>query len=183
MILIEIPGTPIPLKRPRFSTRSSKPIAFDSQKVEKDQYKWQIRSQFRNNPFKCPIHLDIHFFMPIPKSASKIRRKEMKANMIQHMIRPDIDNLAKFVLDCLNGLVFDDDSQVFSMKIQKSYSDNPATIINIDPKVHSREKEDATQERNIQEGSVRQYSDRDFVWKTPTTSRRDRIIRGTSFGS
>ena len=34
-------------------------------------------------------------------------------------IRPDIDNLAKFVLDALNGLLYTDDRQVVKLLVYK----------------------------------------------------------------
>ena len=43
--------------------------------------------------------------------------------------RPDIDNYIKFVMDCLNGLVYKDDSQVVDIYSNKLYATNPQTII------------------------------------------------------
>ena len=62
----------------------------------------------------------------------------MEAGQIQATIKPDLDNIAKAVLDGLNGLAFDDDKQVVSLKVSKRY-DHEARI-----EVEIREKEDKT---------------------------------------
>lgn len=43
--------------------------------------------------------------------------------------RPDIDNYIKFVMDCLNGIIYKDDSQVVHVEATKIYSTDPQTII------------------------------------------------------
>ena len=45
--------------------------------------------------------------------------------------RPDIDNLAKAILDGLNGIAYTDDNQVAELEIQKLYSDKARTEVEI----------------------------------------------------
>lgn len=44
-------------------------------------------------------------------------------NLASHLevTRPDVDNLAKFVLDSLNGILYNDDRQVVSLHVMKMY--------------------------------------------------------------
>jgi Holliday junction resolvase RusA-like endonuclease len=65
--------------------------------------------------------------MPIPKSTSKKKRAQLIGN--PHVIKPDIDNLAKFALDVLNGIVYTDDACVFDLKVVKEYAEKPHTSI------------------------------------------------------
>ena len=39
--------------------------------------------------------------------------------------KPDIDNMQKAVLDALNGLAWDDDSQIVKVTAEKEYAVNP----------------------------------------------------------
>jgi Holliday junction resolvase RusA-like endonuclease len=39
----------------------------------------------------------------------------------QKITKPDVDNLAKAILDALNGVAYEDDSQVYSLEVQKWY--------------------------------------------------------------
>jgi Holliday junction resolvase RusA-like endonuclease len=40
-----------------------------------------------------------------------------------HTVKPDVDNIAKIVLDSMNGIVFEDDKLVTSLKITKRYAE------------------------------------------------------------
>lgn len=44
----------------------------------------------------------------------------------------DLDNLAKFVLDALNGIAYDDDSQVATLTCAKAYTTSPDDAPRID---------------------------------------------------
>lgn len=57
-----------------------------------------------------------NFYFEIPKSTPKKNRAEAV-----HTKKPDLDNLVKFIKDCLNGEAWKDDSQVVSLFAQKIY--------------------------------------------------------------
>lgn len=78
-----------------------------------------------------PLKVSIIARFPIPKSASKKRAEMMRSGAIMHTQRPDADNIAKAVLDALNGLAYHDDAQVCELSVSKAYSDSPATEIHI----------------------------------------------------
>ena len=69
--------------------------------------------------------------MPIPKSASKKAKIAMESGVTAHIKKPDIDNMAKTVLDALNGLAYVDDSQIYSLTLYKTYSERPGIYLKI----------------------------------------------------
>lgn len=112
-----IPGQPIPLSRPRFS----KDHVYDSQKGEKFAASINIKFWHKDKPFFLgPLHLTITFFM------QSTRKKGW------HDLRPDLDNLIKFVLDVMNGIVYNDDKQVVKITAEKIYDKEPRTEITIE---------------------------------------------------
>lgn len=131
MISLELFGDPIPLARPRFSNRGKFVKAYDSQSALKEGFKWQIKSQYRESPLTIPLTVDVVFFMPIPKSASGIQKRQMANGIISHIKKPDLDNLLKFYIDCLIGIVVEDDSIIERIVATKKYSNNPGTLIRI----------------------------------------------------
>lgn len=133
MITVELFGKPIPQQRPRFARRGSHVHCYDNQANLKEGYKWQIKSQFKDDPWEIPLALDLVFFMPIPKATSAIKKRQMAHGVIAHMKKPDIDNLQKFVLDCLNGILFKDDSQITEIRAKKMYANKPGTLIRMIP--------------------------------------------------
>lgn len=133
MISLEIFGNPVPQARPRFYRNKNHVGAFDPKSKEKEQCKWQIKSQFKESLLTMPLAVDVIFFMPIPKSSSKLKKRQMENGVLSHIKKPDIDNLQKFVLDCLNKIVFEDDSQIVEIRAKKIYSVEPRTLIRIIP--------------------------------------------------
>lgn len=122
---IIVPGNPVPLKRPRFSKRSSK--VYNSQSKEMIANSLVIASQWNEEKITGPVSIYIVFFMKIPKHLSKI--KKIKLSGSYHYIRPDIDNLEKKLLDeiVLSDKILMDDSQISIVSSQKIYSENPRT--------------------------------------------------------
>ena len=45
--------------------------------------------------------------------------------------KPDLDNIAKLILDSLNGVAYTDDSQVVSLTIEKRYAEKPRVELTI----------------------------------------------------
>lgn len=137
MIQFEIDGEPISWMRPAHrsfrSNNKNVTVVYDKQKHDKEMVRWQIRGQFKEEIFTVPLLVDLTFRMPIPKSTSKKVREQMKQGEMHHMRRPDIDNLSKFYLDCMNELVFSDDAQIWTLYARKVYSSYPSTLIRIRP--------------------------------------------------
>lgn len=78
-----------------------------------------------------PIGMFIWFGLPIPKSTSKKRARQMTLGEVKHTKRPDVDNLVKAVLDGLNGVAWEDDSQITTLNIRKCYCEAPYIWLHI----------------------------------------------------
>ena len=133
MISIDLYGEPTPMNRPRFARTKKSFVCYDNQSKIKEGFKWQIKSQYRESPLICPVVIDVSFYMPIPKSTPKRILNHMQLGQYHHIKKPDIDNLQKFLLDCLNGILFVDDSQVIEIRARKIYSSKVGTFIRVMP--------------------------------------------------
>jgi Holliday junction resolvase RusA-like endonuclease len=67
--------------------------------------------------------------MPIPVSYSQKKKNEFASELIAHVKKPDLDNLIKWVLDCGNALLWQDDSMIYCIQAFKVYSPKPRTEI------------------------------------------------------
>lgn len=126
---VEIPGIPIPQQRPRLSKRG----VFDPQSKEKKVIKHTIYLQTKQitEPFKHP-EVSFIFLMPI---VNAVKDKLPSNNFfLRHEKKPDIDNLVKLYLDCLDGNLFFGDQQVSLGYCEKFYSKTPSTFIKIEEK-------------------------------------------------
>ena len=109
---------PIPKARPRlgkYGTYTPK-TTVDYEKAVQLAYQKQFKNE---KPFDNPVQMEVTFYFQVPKSYTKKHRLEFARENKPHTKRPDLDNLVKAVTDALNGLAYKDDSQIYSMVIQK----------------------------------------------------------------
>lgn len=64
-------------------------------------------------PRGTEVFVDIHVFRHLPSSRPK--RVESEPDLV----KPDVDNIAKLVLDALNGVAWVDDTQVTELHVAK----------------------------------------------------------------
>lgn len=80
--------------------------------------------QFGWFPYENQVRAEIEVLVAVPKSDSKTKKKAKIEGMIRPAVKPDCDNLAKSILDSLNGLAYHDDKQVVELSIKKYYAEN-----------------------------------------------------------
>lgn len=78
-----------------------------------------------------PLAVDIIAFYEVPKSYSKKKKQEMLDGQLYPTKKPDIDNIAKCVLDALNKLAYRDDTQVVRLHMEKHYAEIPRVEVEI----------------------------------------------------
>lgn len=118
-----VEGAPVGKGRPRFSKRGgfvrtytdAKTLAFEA-RVRQACQEVMAGSQ----PMAVPVSLRIEAWMPMPKSWSKKRRQEALEGLVAPG-KPDLDNIAKAVMDAVNGVLYDDDKQVCALRVAKCY--------------------------------------------------------------
>ena len=131
MIEFIIEGIPQGKGRPKFSSRGSFVRVYTPKKTA--DYEKVVREAYGNRP-KCddvPLKVVIRAYYPIPKSMSK---KELQLALIGKklpLVKPDIDNVSKIILDSLNDVAYEDDKQVVSLTIEKFYSQAPRVVVSI----------------------------------------------------
>jgi Holliday junction resolvase RusA-like endonuclease len=79
-----------------------------------------------------PLRVYIRACFEPPRSASKAKRLDMVTDKIRPTKKPDIDNIAKVILDALNGIAYKDDTQVVTLEVRKFYKDTPCVIVDIE---------------------------------------------------
>lgn len=132
---IVIPGVPVGKGRPKFSTFNGHAVAYTPEKTV--NYENLVKLAFQQSgetafDRETQLRADIYAYFPIPKSTSKKKRKEMESGLILPTKKPDTDNIAKAILDALNGLAYYDDAQVVYLQVSKKYSDEPRAVVFID---------------------------------------------------
>lgn len=133
-IEFSVPGKPFGKQRPRVVTRGGFARAYTPK--ETVNYENLVRKKYSetvgNLKLEGPIKADIEGVFPIPKSATKKQKQLMEQGRILHTKKPDCDNIAKSVLDALNDIAYDDDSQIFKLSVNKVYGEQPKTKITLE---------------------------------------------------
>ena len=126
-----IPGEPKGKSRPRFNTRTGRAFTpgdtINYENLVKLQYQTLVGDKYTDKPVQARISC----YYGIPKSMSKSNREKAYHGELRPTKKPDLDNIAKIVLDSLNGLAYKDDSQVVSLRIDKHYADKPLVKVEL----------------------------------------------------
>ena len=130
-----IDGVAVPKQRPRLSGR----VAYTPKKTR--DYEERVRSAFRSSYYGfvpvfmkgTPVKACIEIIQQIPKSWSNSKTiKAERGEIVPTSRNGDVDNIAKSILDALNGLVYEDDCQVTTLIIHKKYGNDPYVLVQFD---------------------------------------------------
>jgi Holliday junction resolvase RusA-like endonuclease len=125
---IFIPIAPVPAPRPRVVRIGGKSVAYNDPKYTAYKYSIGLIAKSKiKKPLPESVCIKIEFFYQIPKSWTKKEKAEAK----WHTSKPDIDNLIKGCMDALNGIAYEDDSQVVQVSARKQYAQFSGVQINV----------------------------------------------------
>lgn len=129
----EIIGEPKGKGRPRFARVGNEVRTYTPKETE--NYEAYIKVSYLNSvgsrKLDGQIQAEIVGVFSIPKSESKKRKADMLGGKILHTKKIDCDNLAKTVLDALNGIAYDDDKQVCKLYVEKRYGEYPCVKVRL----------------------------------------------------
>lgn len=142
VIAFEIPGPIKGKARPRVTR-----VGITYTPKETVQYENLVKLCFREAQAKAgielldkPVRASLEVYYEIPKSTSKSKQGAMLLDRIYPTKKPDADNIAKIVLDSLNGIAYKDDSQVVELTVNKFYSKRgqPYVFVRLSPMPEGR---------------------------------------------
>ena len=129
-ITFTVPGDPVPQPRPRVSTRGGFARAYVPSTHPVHDYRASLAAAARDAGLGTtgePLNVVIDAVFVRPKS--HLRKSGVKPDA-PVLPRPDVDNIAKAVLDALQD-VMGDDSLVARLVVEKSYGTEARTTVRI----------------------------------------------------
>lgn len=133
-----VDGVPVPKGRPRTgrTRRGGKVVIFTDErtKVYEEVVRLRARMAAKKQGWKAderPKRLALQFYLPIPTSWTKAERAAAAAGQRWPAGVPDLDNLVKAVKDGLNGVAWEDDSQVVDLDCVKRYALIPGVQVEV----------------------------------------------------
>lgn len=131
MIHFVIPGEPKAKARPRVTTKG---ITYTPKStVEYENWVKQCYLvKYGQTMLEGEVKATIKAYFGIPKSISQKRKKLMIDGKVRPTKKPDTDNIAKSVLDSLNGIAYKDDSAVVALQVDKYFDENPRVEVTLE---------------------------------------------------
>lgn len=126
MIEFMIPGKPRGKGRPRFSRTGHAYTDEDTREYEKLVKMMCPKEEI----FTQPVSVTVTAVMPVPKKTPEAHREQLLYGPYPH--KPDCDNVAKIILDALNGVLWQDDAIVCQLKVLKVYGKEPCVWVRVE---------------------------------------------------
>lgn len=137
MIHIFAEGLPKGQPRPRAFSRGGMARVYDPGTAEgwKGCIALAVKPFLPPAPMAGPLFVELTFILPRPGAHFRGKAKALRDDApTYHAGKPDIDNLAKAVLDALTTLrLWGDDTQVADLRITKAYGTRAGCEISVSP--------------------------------------------------
>lgn len=141
-IILTVTGQPVPQgSKLAFVVQKkggpARAVIVDNRKDALRAYRGDIRTAWEKTtlavePSTKPVHIFIDFMFERPQShfGTGKNANQLKIGApARHAQMPDIDKLARAVLDALTGYAFVDDRQVWSIEAKRHWASKPGTVI------------------------------------------------------
>ena len=131
----EIIGVPMGKQRPRFS-KKGKFVSVVTPDKTVNYETWALSCYMEEfghfDKMEGPLDISIRSYYPIPKKYQKPKYMELiLAEKLFPLVKPDVDNVSKIILDALNKYAYDDDKQAIDLHTSKRYGVIPRVVVTI----------------------------------------------------
>lgn len=125
-IMFTVYGEPVAKGRPRFAKRGNYVQTYTPVKTK--SYEDEVRllatkAKGSGSTLEGSVSVFIYISFSVPKSYSKRKREACLSGETKHTKKPDLDNVAKAIIDGMNGIIFKDDSQIINLHVTKVYAE------------------------------------------------------------
>lgn len=128
-------GEAIGKGRPRVSRRGGYVHTYTPERTRRfeENIKFEYLAHSCERPYTRDksLYADIKIGVGIPRSYSKKDRENAINGILRPSKKPDIDNIIKSIMDALNGLAYEDDSQIVQIHAIKEYVQEPFVEVQI----------------------------------------------------
>lgn len=128
-----IPGSPKGKDRPKFNSEARRAYTTPATREYEETVRWSYISATQSNQrlHSGKIRVEIEANFAIPSSWRVAKKNQAKIGEIAPG-KPDCDNIAKAVLDALNGIAYKDDSGISELLVKKRYGEKAYVAVRIE---------------------------------------------------
>ena len=126
-------------QRPRFVRRGKFVSTYTPR--ETHEYQRKVIEAYnkvaRGRKLEGAVKAEICTIYEVPKSVSKKTRQKMLDGEIPYLKKPDADNRGKSILDGLNEIAYQDDSQINDLRVTKMYGEKAMSQVKLSDEKHA----------------------------------------------
>ena len=125
-----IDGEPYGQSCPRFNHKTDTTCNTDKSREYRELVRLKALKKIKE-PLKGAVEVEIWAVFAPPKSWNKAKTAQAYKQRIFPLKKPDANDIAKAILDGLNGIAFADDAQVARLAVNKMYGEEPHVLVEI----------------------------------------------------
>jgi Holliday junction resolvase RusA-like endonuclease len=132
-IYFEVTGDPVGKGRPKFARHGNYVRTYTPEKTVfyEDHVAHAAKVAMKDlKPFDGAVELTIQAVKQVPASWSRKRQIMALEGKIKPP-KPDVDNIAKSIMDAMENICFDSDVQVYKLMIVKRYGDAGSASVHL----------------------------------------------------
>lgn len=136
MVSFAVPGRPVPQGSLSSFRHRSTGAVVTPQKARVREYRDRIAWAAEATGMACtdePVRVRAVFRFGRPKSHRLTSGKLTKRAPTSHASRPDLDKVARSLLDAITGVLVYDDAQVVALDVRKQWHDHDETWVEVTP--------------------------------------------------
>lgn len=136
MVTFTVPGRPIPQGSLTSFRHAQTGKVVTPQKARVREYRDRIAWAAKATGMVCtggPVRVRAVFGFARPKSHRLASGKLTKRAPTSHASRPDLDKVARSLLDAITGVLVYDDAQVVALDVRKQWHDHDETWVEVSP--------------------------------------------------
>jgi len=134
IVKFTVPGAVVGKGRPRFAKRGAFVSTYTPEKTANYENLVKLaahRAMDGQEPYAIAVRCTIDVSVMPALSWSKKKRIEALSGVSRPTSKPDLDNVAKGILDAMNGVVFKDDCQVVELVLRKRYAETAQAVVEV----------------------------------------------------
>jgi len=122
---VALRGMPVAKGRPRSTSKGRVYTPMKTRNYERDLAAVASMKMGKAPLMEGQIAINVRVYVTPPKCWSRKRKEEALAGYRRPVTRPDVDNYLKIVMDALESVVYERDSQVVTAEVSKWYAAAP----------------------------------------------------------
>lgn len=133
-VSFRVPGKPVGKGRPRAAKRGKHITLYTPEETATYESTVALaasQAMYGEPLIEGPVDVLMRIDLPVPSSWSQRKQRDALSGTIIPTTKPDMDNVIKAIFDAINGVVWNDDTQVADLRVRRRYGATPGVNVHV----------------------------------------------------